>query len=247
MQVYREIPVITNQARGRPAELAGIVSVAQEWTVASHKQRANALISSLPEDVPFVLDSGTGMYLNAILLDIPLAPKVPPEIRAQAEEMAAGADNPRRAAREIELTMSGARERGSIWSGEPSYEITLVYLRPQRLELDHNIKARSSRIVREGQQEAKELAESGIVPNTSVHEAIGVKEMLLHVSGSISREEAEETIATRTRRLARRQIRWFDKLARCLPNETSTTLIVEEARDLDVKHIRHIMPDIIGA
>ncbi len=71
--------------------------------------------------------------------------------------------------------------------------------------------------------------------------------MLLHVSGSISREEAEETIATRTRRLARRQIRWFDKLARCLPNETSTTLIVEEARDLDVKHIRHIMPDIIGA
>jgi tRNA dimethylallyltransferase len=243
MQVYREIPMITNQARERPAELAGIVSVAEEWNVASHKQRAYASISSLPEEVPFVLDSGTGMYLNAILLDIPLAPKVPPEIRVRAEEMASGAANPRRAAREIELVTSGARERGAIWSGEPPYEITLVYLRPQRLDLDHNIKTRSSRIVREGQQEAKDLAESGIVPNPSVREAIGVKEMLLYVSGNISREEAEETIATRTRRLARRQIRWFDKLARSLPKETST-LIVEGARDLNIRHIMH---DIIGA
>lgn len=243
MQVYREIPVITNQARGRPAELAGIVSVAESWTVASHKQRANTLISSLPAEVPFVLDSGTGMYLNAILLDIPLAPKVSPEIRIRAEEMTAGADNPRRAAREIELSMSGIRERGSIWSGEPAYDITLVYLRPQRLDLDHNIKARSSRIVREGQREAKELAESDVVPNPSVHEAIGVKELLLYVSGQISREETEETIATRTQRLARRQIRWFDKLARSLSKETSI-LIVEEARDPNIMHIMH---DIIRA
>ncbi len=243
MQVYREIPVITNQARGRPAELAGIVSVAEEWTVASHKQRVDATISSLPAEIPFVLDSGTGMYLNAILLDIPLAPKVSPEIRIRAEEMAVGADNPRRAAREIELSMSGVRERGSIWSGEPPYEITLIYLRPQRLDLDRNIKTRSSRIVSEGQGEAKELAESGIVPNPSVREAIGVREMLLYVSDHISREEAEETIATRTRRLARRQIRWFDKLAHSLPKETNT-LIVEEARDLNIRHIMH---DIIRA
>ena len=32
MQVYRELPMITNQARGRPAELVGIVSVTEEWT-----------------------------------------------------------------------------------------------------------------------------------------------------------------------------------------------------------------------
>ncbi len=243
MQVYREIPVTTNQARERPAELAGIVSVAEEWTVASHKQRADASISSLPSEVPFVLDSGTGMYLNAILLDIPLAPKVSPEIRTRAEGMAAGADNPRRAAREIELGLAGARERGSIWSGEPRYEITLVYVRPQRLDLDHNIKARSSRIVCEGQQEAKDLAESGKIPNPSVRGAIGVREMLLYVSDHLSREEAEETIANRTRRLAHRQIRWFDKLAQSLPKETKT-LIVEEAKDLKFKHLMHDIMEI---
>src|SRR3712207_5864179 len=37
MQVYRELPVITNQSRSRPAELVGIVSVTEEWTVARHK------------------------------------------------------------------------------------------------------------------------------------------------------------------------------------------------------------------
>ncbi|MBD0356870.1 MAG: hypothetical protein ICV57_06785, partial [Rubrobacter sp.] len=37
MQVYREVPIITNQIRTRPAEIAGIVSVADAWTVARHR------------------------------------------------------------------------------------------------------------------------------------------------------------------------------------------------------------------
>jgi tRNA dimethylallyltransferase len=216
MQIYREIPAITNQARERPAELAGLVSVAEEWTVASHKRSAETIIDSLPEELPFVLDAGTGMYLNAIILDVPLAPKVPREVRAEAEKLAFAAENPRREARRLELELSGASERGSIWDGIPRYNLALAYLRPPRQDLDRNILARSSRIVRDGAEEAERLAESGIVPNQSVRGAIGVKEMLLRASGDLSAEQAEEAIATRTRRLARRQIRWFDKLSRTL-------------------------------
>ena len=91
MQVYRELPVITNQARRRPAELVGIVSVTEKWTVARHKAIAEEIIAS---ETRFVLDAGTGMYLNAILLDISLAPKVSIEIRRRAEEMAEGESNP---------------------------------------------------------------------------------------------------------------------------------------------------------
>src|SRR5918998_817764 len=76
MQVYRELPVITNQPRARPAELVGIVSVAEEWTVARHRGRAEETICSLPSHVPFVLDAGTGMYLNALVLDVDIAPRV---------------------------------------------------------------------------------------------------------------------------------------------------------------------------
>ncbi len=243
MQVYREIPVITNQARGRPAELSGIVSIEEEWTVARHKESAERVVGSLPEHVPFVLDAGTGMYLNALVLDVPLAPKVPGRVRAEAQKLAAGAENPRREARRLELALAGVAERGSIWDGPLRYDAAFLYLRPTRDTLDRNIHARSSRIVREGVKEAKTLAESGIIPNPSVREAIGVKEMLLHASGDLPAGEAEEKISTRTRKLARRQIRWFDKLARSLPQPTRV-LVAENANDPRIKHLMH---DTMGA
>jgi tRNA dimethylallyltransferase len=124
MQVYEELPVITNQARRRPAELVGIVPVTEEWTVARHRDRAAEIIEAT--ETPFVLDAGTGMYLNAILLDVPLAPKVPREIRTQATQISVGAQNPRRAARAKELELAGAPARGSIWDGDLRYATTLI-------------------------------------------------------------------------------------------------------------------------
>jgi tRNA dimethylallyltransferase len=238
MQVYREIPIITNQARTRPAELVGIVSVTEEWTVAHHKEHAEEIINSLLGDVPFVLDAGTGMYLNAIVLAVPLAPKVPREVRAGAEKLALGAGNPRREAREQELRLVGAPERGSIWAGDLRYDPTFLYLRAKREDLDRNIQIRSSKIARDGIEEARRLRESGVVPNPSVREAIGVKEMLLHVSDKLSADEAKNTIAGRTRKFARRQIRWFDKLARSLP-KTTRILVTEDAADKRIKHLMH--------
>jgi tRNA dimethylallyltransferase len=238
MQVYREIPAITNQARTRPAELVGIVSVAEEWTVARHKERAEEVISSLSFDTLFVLDAGTGMYLNALVLDVPLAPKVLREVRNEAEKLAVGAENPRREARRRELELAGAPERASIWDGDLRYDAAFIYLRPAREILDRNIRARSAKIVRDGAEEAKRLKESSLEPNPSVREAIGVKEMLLHASGDLSGNEAQEIIAARTRKLARRQIRWFDKLARHLPN-TTPILVTENAADASIKHYMH--------
>jgi tRNA dimethylallyltransferase len=238
MQVYREVPIITNQGRTRPAEIAGIVSVADEWTVARHREQAEEVIDTLPAEIPFVLDAGTGMYLNAIVLEIPLAGKVPQGIRARAEELASGTKNPRREARRQELELAGASERGSIWEGDLRYDADFIYLRPSREDLDRKIQVRSSRIVREGLEEAENLLESGVALNSSVREAIGVKEMLLHASGTISDDEAEEAIAARTRRLARRQMRWFDKLVRNLPDSTRF-LVAKNAAAVKCKHVMH--------
>ena len=238
VQVYREIPAITNQARTRPAELVGIVSVTEEWTVARHKEQAEEVVSSLFFDTPFVLDAGTGMYLNALVLDVPLAPKVPREVRNEAKKLAIGAENPRREARRRELELAGAPERASVWDGDLRYDAAFIYLRPARETLDRNIRARSAKIVRDGAEEAKRLKESGLEPNPSVREAIGVKEMLLHVSGDLAGDEAQEIIAARTRKLARRQIRWFDKLVRHLP-DTTPILVAENAADAKIKHYMH--------
>ena len=241
MQVYRELPVITNQARRRPAELVGIVSVTEDWTVARHRARTQELIS---KETTFVLDAGTGMYLNAILLDIPLAPKVSPELRRQAQEAAAGEPNRRQAARAKELELAGAQGRGSIWGGDLRYDTAIVYLRPERHALDAAIDERSRRITRDGLHEAERLRDMATAAkriSPQVMDSVGVRELLSHLSGTLSLQQAQERISIRTRRLARRQMRWFDKLARTLDGRARVTVV-----DGPYKRNLHIMHDIIG-
>ena len=237
------MPVITNQDRRRPAELVGIVSVTEDWTVARHRALAWEIVA---KEAAFVLDAGTGMYLNAILLDIPLAPKVPEELRRRAEETAEGDPNPRRAARARELELAGAAGRGSIWGGDLRYDTAIVYLRPERPALDAAISERSRRIALEGLKEAerlREMAAAGTRVSPQVTESIGVRELLGHLAGTISQQQAQDLIATRTRRLARRQMRWFDKLARTLEGRARITVSQSTEHRSDL----HNMHDILGA
>ena len=244
MQVYRELPIITNQRRDRPAELVGITSVTDEWSMARHRFAADAVIDGY--EGPIVLDAGTGMYLNGILLDIDLAPIVPHEIRKRAEASSHGATNPRRSARAKELELAGAPTRGSIWSAPLRYNVTMIYLRPGRETFDCSINIRSRKIVRDGLQEAEELrtlSEEGFSPNPSVMSSIGVRELTNVLAGTLSLEEAESQVASRTRRLARRQIRWFDKLSVTLANDAGVIVIsnLEEIPPLNS------MFDILGS
>jgi tRNA dimethylallyltransferase len=247
MQVYKELPVITNQARRRPAELIGVVSVTEEWTVARHRDAARGIVEQRGVGPHTVLDAGTGMYLNAILLDMPLAPKVAPELRRRAQRaIPEGADNPRRAARAKELELAGARNRGSIWEGSLLYDTTLLYLRPDRSALDAAIAGRSRKIAREGLEEAerlRDLLSAGTPVNASVLESVGVRELTGHLSGDLPLDEAEERINTRTRQLARRQMRWFDKLSRVLEGRARTRVLTGPQG----RALMHIMHDIMGA
>jgi tRNA dimethylallyltransferase len=235
MQVYAELPVITNQARRRQAELVGIISATEEWTVALHKARAEEVIE--PLELPFVLDAGTGMYLNAILLDIPLAPQVDARTRRLAEGITAFAPNPRRASRAKELELAGAPDRGSIWDGELRYDTTMIYLRPNTETLDAAIAKRSERIVCGGLEEAARIKEMGAGINPSVRDSIGVRELISHLFGKMTLEEAQTSITTRTRKLARRQVRWFDKLALALKDQAEVT-IIDNPTGLNTMHGR---------
>lgn len=243
MQVYKEIPVITNQARRRRAELAGIVSVTEEWSVARHRERAEEILTR--EDT-FVLDAGTGMYLNALLLDFPLAPRVSPELRLRAQEASKDDPNPRRASRERELELAGGATRGSVWEGSLRHETTIFYIRPERREIDAAIARRSKKIVDEGLEEAATLGQmlaDGAEISPSVMDSVGVRELIQYLSGTLSLEQAEEQITIRTRRLARRQLRWFDKLARTLEGRARVFMVHDSHQAITL----HSMHDIIGS
>jgi tRNA dimethylallyltransferase len=248
MQVYRELPVLTNQSRQRAAELVGVVSVTEQWTVARHRECAERVVENLPGR-RFVLDAGTGMYLNAILLDIPLAPQVSPALRRRAESEVSGGEvagdsNIRRAARAKELELAGAESRSSIWHGDLRYETTILYLRPDRSEVDVAIARRSKKIVRQGMQEAEQLRTmiaAGAPVNPSVTDSVGVREMLQYLSRDLSLREAEDRINARTRQLSRRQMRWFDKLSRTLKGQAKVRVLTEPPG----QSVLHGMHDII--
>ena len=245
MQVYGGLERISNQSRRRPAELVGVVPVTERWTMARHRDATEAIVGAASGD-HFVLDAGTGMYLNAILLGTPLAPPVPAEIRDRAQREAAGAPNPRRASRERELAMVGADERASIWHGEPKYRLRLLYLRPERAVLDRRIALRSREIANRGLGEAaglKRMVEAGEDVNPSVLESVGVRELLDVVSGRLPPAQAEERLAARTRRLARKQLRWFDKLARTLQGRAAGVTVSESPTEALTLHTMH---DIMG-
>ncbi len=244
MQVYRGLEMISNQARRRPAELVGVVPVTECWTMARHREATEAVVGA--SGGHFVLDAGTGMYLNAILLGTPLAPPVPAEIRDLAQREVAGAPNPRRASRERELAIVGAEGRGSIWHGEPNYRTGILYLRPEKASLDRRIALRSKKIAEGGLEEAavlKRMVEAGQDVNPSVLESVGVRELLDLLSGSLSLAQAEERLAARTRRLARKQLRWFDKLARTLEGLASISVAGSTTEAL----VLHTMHDTMGA
>jgi tRNA dimethylallyltransferase len=180
------------------------------------------------------------MYLNAILLDVPLAPKVEASTRRAAERLTAGAPNPRRAARAKELELAGAVSRRSIWEGEPRYDTAIIYLRPDRAALDAAIARRSEKILHHGLEEAAQLVEmqrASSKINASVADSIGVRELVEHLSRRITAKDAKSLINTRTRQLARRQTRWFDKLVRSLEGRVPTT-IVHDPYELNTMHDR---------
>ena len=249
MQVYREIPVISNQSRERPAELIAVTSVAENWNVARHAKAAEKILKH-DENALFMLDAGTGMYLNAILMDLELAPRVSPELRNRAREMVEEAEyleiNPRRAVREIELDLADAPRRGSIWDGRLRFDVNIVYLRPPKEVLADAIERRTRRILDMGVEEVAKLRESsqkGFEVTYQVRSAIGFQEINQALDGSSSLHEAGERISQRTRTLAKRQIQWFDKLADKLSTQAEVRVIHEPVSN----NIKNYMRDIVGA
>ncbi len=242
MQVYREIPVVTNQSRGRPARLRGIASVAEYWTVVRHREQARSIIEA--DGGPCVMEAGTGMYLNATLLDIPMAPTVSREVREQARVQVGSGGNVRRRVREEELRIGGFEPGGSIWAGTPVFETGIVYLRPPRGVLDEAIAKRSRKIAEEGIEEVRSLMRLPEV-NASVRQSIGIRELAAYIRGEITLREAETRISTRTRRLARRQIRWFDKLARTLAPDVPFSVVEEPSVSEQYSKARAEADDII--
>jgi tRNA dimethylallyltransferase len=237
MQVYRGMDIGT--AKPTPAEQAEVphhlIDVLDPWddsTVAWFEQAARAAIADIEaRDRRALLVGGTGLYLQAVVDDLEI-PGQYPAVRAEleAEEdtaallarlraldpLAATRSEPgnrRRLLRAREVTVGSGRPFSSFGPGvhaHPPTAFTLVGLAVEPGRLAQRIEARYL-----DQMEAGLLAEvEALVAHPrglsrTAAQALGYKELIEHLEGRSSLEEAVDLAIRRTRRFARRQRAWF--------------------------------------
>jgi tRNA dimethylallyltransferase len=237
MQVYRAMDIGT--AKPTPAEraavphhLVDIADPAEEFTVASFKSAATDALRAIEKrGHRALLVGGTGLYLRAVIDDLDL-PGQYPSVKAEVEydgdtaqlhhrlttldPVAASRMEPtnrRRVVRALEVTIGSGRPFSSFGPGLGSYPPTpfrLFGLRVERDQLDDRITSRFGAQMAGGfLAEVETLHHRPDGLSRTARQALGYKELLAHLDGETSLEEAVELAITRTKQFARRQDRWF--------------------------------------
>jgi tRNA dimethylallyltransferase len=93
MQLYRGLPILTNQPSAAdrervPHHLVGVWEPRHEGSVAEYAEMAHAVVDDVIHRgrVPIVC-GGSGLYLRAALADMPLPPQTTPAVRTTAERL----------------------------------------------------------------------------------------------------------------------------------------------------------------
>ena len=181
-----------------------------------------------------VLVAGTGLYLRALTdpMEVPGQwPDVKAALLARAEaegsevlhrELAAADPvaaskmdprNTRRVVRALEVVLGSGRAFSSFGPGLDQYPpvaFRQVGLRWQRPLLAQRIERRVHQMMEAGLLAEVEHLRSGPKPlSRTARQALGYKELIDHLDGMCSLDEAVDTIVLRTRQFAVRQERWF--------------------------------------
>jgi tRNA dimethylallyltransferase len=62
-------------------------------------------------------------------------------------------------------------------------------------------------------EEVRKLLDGGLDPDAPAFQAIGYRQMVAHLEGELTLDEATEEIVRATRRFAKRQMTWFRRVA----------------------------------
>lgn len=220
---------------------------ADEFAVAEFVRVATAAIDGIEaRHGRALLVAGTGLYLRAITDPMEMPGRWPDvraelEARAQAEgpavlhaelerldPLAASRmepSNERRIVRALEVTLGSGRPFSSFGPGLDQYppvpfvQIGLQWPRPL---LARRIEERVHRMMAAGllDEVTTLLGRPGGLSRTAM-QALGYKELIAHLHGECSLDEAVDTVVLRTRQYAVRQERWFrrDPRVRWVPIE----------------------------
>jgi tRNA dimethylallyltransferase len=235
LQVYQGLEILTGAAS--PAEQArlehrmvSVIPITETFSVAEYARRAHAEIDDIINNggVPIVV-GGTGLYLRAALAQLDLKPPPQPGVREALMErlhqegpehlhdelarlapgVAATIDrgDRHRIVRALELAAQGELDperstTNQLWTQDTRLPTRLIALTMDRELLKARIDARVDAMVAAGARDEVLQAERDGASATA-RKAVGYAELL---AGDV------DTMKTRTRQYARRQLTWLRKL-----------------------------------
>ena len=231
MQVYRGLPILTNQS-GRPTELVGIWDLDHEASVGEYAELAHEAVDRALDDgrTPIMV-GGTGLYLRAALVELELPPAPAPgarkrweseydrlgpeaahELLVERDPGAAAQLHPndrRRVVRALELAEAGASlvpRTGRLWSDETRHPTLIVGLDAPKDILERRIRERTQRMFAAGVvNEARRALEGPI--STTARMTLGLREI-----EELSADDALESLVRRTIRYSSYQRKWMRRV-----------------------------------
>jgi tRNA dimethylallyltransferase len=241
MQVYRGLPILTNQS---PARLVAIWPLEKDASVGEYAPLAHAAIDEVLEaDRTPIVVGGTGLYFRAALAELELPPAPAPGARerwaaaydaAPAETYArlreldpaaaevVHANDRRRVVRALELAEAGASLRPAkdrLWAAQTRRPTLIVGLDVPKDELERRIVARTHAMFERGVEEEVRAALAGPISQTA-RKTLGLDEI-----ATLPREEAIEAIIVRTRRYAAYQRKWMRRIPGLVMVESADDIV----------------------
>ncbi len=253
MQVYRGLPVLTNQA---PARLVAVWPLAHEASVGEYQRLAHEAIDEIiASGRTAIVVGGTGLYLRAALAELDLPPAPAPGARERWERLydehgveaahaalaerdpgAAAAVHPndrRRVVRALELSEAGSSlrpERDRLWAEETRLPGLVFGLDVPKDVLEERIAARTRAMFEQGVEAEVAAALRGPLSSTAAH-VMGLREI-----ADLPPEQAVEALVVRTRRYAAYQRKWMRRIPGIImiradrPPEEVADAVLEVAR-----------------
>ncbi|MCU1493002.1 MAG: miaA [Acidimicrobiaceae bacterium] len=217
--------------------LLDLVGPDREFSVSEFQGAAREALAGIEDrGHTAMLVGGTGLYHRALLDDLALPPRYPDLAAAlEREADATGPEalyerllaldpvaasrtepgNTRRIVRALEVTMGSGVAFSASGPGLAVYGPTRFFqlgLRLGRNELDQRIAERlDAQLARGFLDEVRSLVGRPAGLARTARQALGYRELLAHLEGETSLDEAVAETLRRTRTFARRQERWFGR------------------------------------
>lgn len=237
MQLYQGMDVGTaklthDEREGVPHHLLDIWPVTRAASVAEYQRLARDVVDDLRGrgKVP-ILVGGSGLYVRAVLDELDF-PGTDPQLRAELEaELAAAGPQPlyerlrerdpdaaaailpsngRRIVRALEVIALRGTFNGRLPDHRAVYPAVQIGVDVPRPELDERIATRVDLMWAAGLvAEVRELERHGLRDGPTASRALGYRQVLAHLAGECTEDEARAETVRATKRFARRQDSWF--------------------------------------